>query len=293
LRKRPSDNDTAVNDDAQTNIVRKQKVEQKSNPMHQTIEKHQKLEAMKYQTSGTSTLGSKDQLATATLETETEHDRDATSIAKRSKVKQDDGLYHGMNAYSEFIQKRESASGLAKGAGIKAGPVRAPIHIRMTTRMDYQPDLCKDYKETGYCGYGDACKFMHDRGDYKTGWQMDRDWDEQEKRRTEDRMSGSSKPQEEEASEEEELPFACFICREPFTNPVVTKCNHYFCEKCALNHHTKTKKCFVCNEPTLGIFNNPKKLAAKLKERKEKEPQEVTTDAPQNENENSPQKDRN
>jgi hypothetical protein len=26
---------------------------------------------------------------------------------------------------------------------------------------------CKDYKETGRCGYGDSCKFMHDRGDYK------------------------------------------------------------------------------------------------------------------------------
>ena len=41
-------------------------------------------------------------------------------------------------------------------------------------RFDYQPDICKDYKETGYCGYGDACKFVHDRGDYKSGWEIDR-----------------------------------------------------------------------------------------------------------------------
>lgn len=24
--------------------------------------------------------------------------------------------------------------------------------------------VCKDYKETGRCGYGDSCVFMHDRG---------------------------------------------------------------------------------------------------------------------------------
>lgn len=49
--------------------------------------------------------------------------------------------------------------------------------------MDYQPDVCKDYKETGYCGWGDSCKFMHDRGDYKAGWQIDRDWEEEQKKR--------------------------------------------------------------------------------------------------------------
>ena len=47
----------------------------------------------------------------------------------------------------------------------------AHLHAR---RFDYQPDICKDYKETGYCGYGDACKFVHDRGDYKSGWELDR-----------------------------------------------------------------------------------------------------------------------
>jgi hypothetical protein len=46
--------------------------------------------------------------------------------------------------------------------------------------MDYQPDICKDYKETGYCGFGDSCKFMHDRGDYKSGWQLEREWKEEQ-----------------------------------------------------------------------------------------------------------------
>lgn len=57
------------------------------------------------------------------------------------------------------------------------GPVAAPAFMRSTARFDYQPDICKDYKETGFCGYGDQCKFMHDRGDYKSGWQMEKEWE--------------------------------------------------------------------------------------------------------------------
>lgn len=41
----------------------------------------------------------------------------------------------------------------------RAGPVRASSHIRVTARFDYQPDLCKDFKETGYCGYGGTFLF--------------------------------------------------------------------------------------------------------------------------------------
>lgn len=40
----------------------------------------------------------------------------------------------------------------------------------------------------------------------------------------------------EVGSDEEEIPFKCFICRQTFQNPVVTKCRHYFCESCALQH---------------------------------------------------------
>lgn len=39
------------------------------------------------------------------------------------------------------------------------------------------------------------------------------------------------------AEEEDDLPFACFICRQPWgqaKNPVTTRCKHYFCESCAL-----------------------------------------------------------
>ena len=44
------------------------------------------------------------------------------------------------------------------------------------------------------------------------------------------------------SSDEEDLPFKCFLCRESFTHPVVTKCKHYFCEKCALGHYKKSQR---------------------------------------------------
>ena len=86
-----------------------------------------------------------------------------------------DGAYHGMNNYVDYRQgfRREHTIGNEKSSGWH-GPLRASAFVRTTARFDYQPDVCKDYKETGYCGYGDACKFVHDRSDYKSGWELER-----------------------------------------------------------------------------------------------------------------------
>lgn len=68
-----------------------------------------------------------------------------------------------MNNYTQFLKKKDNAAGNA-GSGINSvGPMRAPTNLRSTVRWDYQPDICKDYKETGFCGFGDSCKFLHDR----------------------------------------------------------------------------------------------------------------------------------
>ena len=48
--------------------------------------------------------------------------------------------------------------------------------------MDYQKYLCKDYNEKGYCGYGDGCIFLHDRYDYKSGWQVDMEFEAQQRK---------------------------------------------------------------------------------------------------------------
>ncbi|XP_068646006.1 zinc finger CCCH domain-containing protein 1 [Aristolochia californica] len=215
-----------------------------------------------------------DSRATATLETETEFDRDARAIRERTlkqakeslkgNLKTDEKVYKGIHGYTDYkagFRREHTVSG--EKAGGAHGPLRASAHIRVSARFDYQPDICKDYKETGYCGFGDACKFMHDRGDYKSGWQLEKEWEEAEKARKRKLALGrdDSDGEGRDGSEEEDddsLPFRCFICRTHFKevkNPVVTQCKHYFCDKCALEHHSRNKKCYICNKPTLGIFN--------------------------------------
>ena len=77
-----------------------------------------------------------------------------------------------MSNYAKFIERKDTAAGSA--AKMSTGPQRAPANLRATVRWDYAPDICKDFKETGFCGFGDSCKFMHDRSDYKFGWQLER-----------------------------------------------------------------------------------------------------------------------
>ncbi|XP_048479741.1 E3 ubiquitin-protein ligase RNF113A-like [Plutella xylostella] len=127
-------------------------------------------------------------------------------------------------------------------------------------RWDYQPDICKDYKETGFCGFGDSCKFLHDRSDYKHGWQLER-----EAAGGAGDGAGGAGDSDYEVSSDDDLPFKCYICRGAFTDPVVTRCKHYFCEKCALQQYKKSTRCYICNAQTSGVFNPAAELAGKLK----------------------------
>lgn len=65
---------------------------------------------------------------------------------------------------------------------------------------------------------------MHDRGDYKAGWQIEKEWEEAQKRKAD---GGGSDDDDNKYvvtdSDDDELPFACHICREEFKNPIVTK----------------------------------------------------------------------
>ena len=57
-------------------------------------------------------------------------------------------------------------------------------------------------------------------------------------------------------------------CREPWekiVDPVVTRCRHYFCERCALQHNARSGKCAVCEAPTQGIFNVAHDIKRKVK----------------------------
>jgi RING finger protein 113A len=172
-------------------------------------------------------------------------------------------IYRGLNNYTKYVDNSQQHT--VKGAGIQQGPQRISSHIRWSARFDYQPDVCKDYKETGYCGYGDSCKFLHDRGDYKTGWELEKEWEDQQRLK---RMGTKRQEENYEIQQEEDVPFACFICRKPFVDPVVTKCHHYFCEKCALSTFKKDMKCQICGTNTFGSFSIvDKKTKEKLQKR--------------------------
>ena len=171
--------------------------------------------------------GPQDQGATSINEVDTELDRDAQAIHQKAikineelEGKADDKVYRGINNYAQYYKKQDTAAGNASSGMVRKGPIRAPAHLRATVRWDYQPDICKDYKETGYCGFGDSCKFLHDRSDYKAGWQLEMDYAAQQRG---DCESDEDDTKYEIHSDEETLPFKCFICRQSFVNPVVTK----------------------------------------------------------------------
>ena len=228
---------------------------------------------------GTEKAGPSDGGATAVNEMDTELDRDARAVFERAqKVNEErkekdeaafnDKVYKGINNYAKYIEKKDSAGGSA--AKMSTGPQRAPAHIRSTVRWDYAPDICKDYKETGFCGFGDSCKFMHDRSDYKFGWQLEREM-----------ASGTYGDDDEDddkykisSDDDDDLPFKCFICKDTFKNPVVTKCKHYFCEKCALDHYRKSQRCNACGAQTGGVFNPANEIIKKLEKLKDEEEEE-------------------
>ncbi|CAL1706227.1 unnamed protein product [Somion occarium] len=140
----------------------------------------------------------------------------------------DDNLYRGQKAYKSHIKKNTEVP-----KAMRVGPQRSSNStIRTVTIVDYQPDVCKDYKETGYCGFGDTCKFLHDRGTYLAGWQLDK-LAENPQKQVED---------ESDSDSDEDIPFACLICRKPYTDPVVTRCGHYFDSACAIKRFAKTPK---------------------------------------------------
>jgi RING finger protein 113A len=184
-----------------------------------------------------------------------------------------DGTYKGAAGYTNYIQKNPDAPQKKH-----MGPVKAATNIRTITVTDFAPDVCKDYKQTGFCGFGDSCKFLHAREDYKQGWELDRDWEIGTKGK---KLKGTSiananrggPADDDEAADDallESIPFACFICREPYKNPIITKCGHYFCEKCALDRYRKNPACAACGSGTGGVFNRAKNLTKLLERKRER-----------------------
>ena len=59
----------------------------------------------------------------------------------------------------------------------KHGPTRdSKTSLKNTCRFDYDKSLCKDYHDTGYCVFGNSCIYIHDRSNYKSGWEQEKDF---------------------------------------------------------------------------------------------------------------------
>lgn len=177
------------------------------------------------------------------------------------------GGYSGQTTYSDFLSKNPDAPKRSMG------PVKGPTNIRTITVTDFAPDVCKDYKQTGFCGFGDSCKFLHAREDYKQGWQIDKEWEKNGNGQRPVPGKGSLKEKsKDEDSILKDIPFACIICKGPYKSPVVTKCGHYFCQSCALaRHKTKGgKSCAACKADTGGTFSVARKLNDLLDKKRER-----------------------
>ncbi|KAI9682653.1 MAG: RNA-splicing factor [Trizodia sp. TS-e1964] len=210
----------------------------------------------------------------------------------RAEAPEAQDSYKGAANYQKFIAKNPNAPSR------QAGPIKAPTNIRTITVTDFAPDVCKDYKQTGFCGFGDSCKFLHAREDYKQGWELDKDWEIGTKgKKISGKTIASANRSATNADEDDEndddsklenIPFACIICKKSYTNPIITSCGHYFCEACALKRYRRNPSCAACGSGTGGVFNGAKNLrkmlekkrerARKLKEKQKEEGLEVSSD---------------
>jgi ribosomal protein L34E len=184
-----------------------------------------------------------------------------------------------LNSKNEVNNNKESNVVKKKMGELK--PMKAQQHIRVTCRFDYAPGICKDYKETGYCGFGDSCVFLHDRSDYKIGWELERDWikmqqQKQKKKEHSNEEEESNDDDYEHSSHDDneehqhELSSKCGICGNELVEPIVTLCEHYFCEKCAIDQYKKTNKCKICGKNTKGVFNSAENVIKRIQNNKKK-----------------------
>lgn len=130
-------------------------------------------------------------------------------------------------------------------------------------------------------GFGDGCVFLHSRESYQQGWQLDKEWEKAGNGAAAKTSSGrrkdnqtdpeTQKDDDKEAALLEKIPFACIICKSDYKNPIVTKCEHYFCESCALQRYRKTPSCAACGAGTNGVFNGAKNLKKLLERKTERE----------------------
>jgi RING finger protein 113A len=86
------------------------------------------------------------------LSIETELSRDSHALLEKKIAASENpeaassgSTYQGNASYANYVKGKESYGSSAVDK-IRTGPMRANTHFRVTSRFDYQPDVCKDYK---------------------------------------------------------------------------------------------------------------------------------------------------
>lgn len=101
------------------------------------------------------------------------HKENEEVLNKSKQLQQKDS--DGNKIYTGMISKKSQKEVLVK-------PVSS--HVKQNFMMDYQRDVCKDYLKNGYCGFGDTCKFLHYREEFKRNRSaIDKEWETAAKKR--------------------------------------------------------------------------------------------------------------
>lgn len=127
--------------------------------------------------------------------------------------------------------------------------------VQVQTTIDYAPDICKDFKLYGYCRWGDACKFVHDRSQTKSHGQIDTEWAKFQAKKNTPKPIAHTTTDKNDDTQDNVIPAQCAICNaEIGPKCIITLCKHYFHGPCALRHHQTNKNCFTCGAETKGRF---------------------------------------
>lgn len=145
------------------------------------------------------------------------------------------------------VESNAEEEKIANGKASKISVKPPPANVKMTTITDFQPDICKDFWQTGYCGYGDTCKFLHIRDELKQLRPIKKEW--------EDVIKKNRSSDTRDRPLEDNIPYRCVLCKKDYKNPVKTLCDHLFCQSCFLGRFKKARKskCYICGKETEGI----------------------------------------
>lgn len=160
--------------------------------------------------------------------------QEATTVQKQVAIDHESGKNSQLENVSEPEDEADKTEkNIPK---LKSSAKAPPVSIRTVTITDFQPDVCKDFLQTGYCGYGDTCKFLHIRDELRAKAPILKDWKLDEK------------------SEPEAIPFKCVLCKNDYNRPVKTDCGHIFCQSCFMDRYKHKKpNCYICGRDTGGV----------------------------------------